>query len=511
MNIYTYIENSSRQYPDKASIIFKDQEISYKSLTQHVDQIASGLQDLGIEKGQKVAIWGWNSPEWVFAFYAAIKIGAIVVPIIPELKKDEVSYIVNHSESENIFLDPRLSNNYPEIKSACPSLKNGITFGDDNINQLISLKELSKIPPSAPDAAARRPEDLVAIYYTSGTTGKPKGVYCTHGHEEWALRSNMRNWGYTENDKMLCCIHLAFVYGSIMTFTSCLFSGGTAILLEKFHPAIVLQEIECHKATVFLGVPTMWFMMLNYEEKYKYDISSLRFVGSSGATLPWLLCQQFKNTFGVNIFDFLGLTEARPLIGYYQPGPHVEPKPNALGLLYPEVEAKIVNDEDQEVEIGEVGELIVRGPCVTSGYYKDAEANSNLIRNGWCYTADMVKKDSDGYFYYVDRKRDLIIRGGINISPLAIEEVIREHPDVSEVAVIGIPDSAFGEQIKACIVPKPSSSLTAKDIELHCQKHLAEYKIPKYIEFMDCLPRNPQGKILKRALREAAIGKNKTL
>jgi len=263
-----------------------------------------------------------------------------------------------------------------------------------------------------------------------------------------------------------------------------------------------MEAVDQKRATVLMGVPTMWVMMLNYEGREQYDISSLRFIGSAGDTLTWSLYRQFKENFRVKIFDWFGLTEARPLIGYYLPGPDKEPVPLSFGKVFPDVEAKIIETDGEEAGVGEIGELIVRGPCVTAGYYKDPEATADLIRNNWCYTGDLVKQDEEGYFYFIERKKDMIIRGGVNISPLEIEEVISEHGAVSEVAVIGIPDAVFGEQIMAFVVVKPGCSVTAGDLEVYCQKRLADYKIPRYFQFMESLPKGPTEKILKRVLKE---------
>ena len=506
MNLYTNIEKIALASPNKTALRFKERDITYGHMDEMVNLIAKNLIRTGINEGQKVALWGWNSPEWLFIYYAIIKIGAIVVPVNPDFKSEEVTDILEHAEAGSIFLDYPLGEVYKKVKDATSVIQRAVVIGKGTIPGVSSYSEFMQTGDGHVPTADRDARDPVALYYTSGTTGKPKGVICHHGGEIWAVGAFRGNFNFTANDKVLIVLPMAFIYGSAC-FSATLFAGGIIVILDKFHPRSVLEIIEEYQVSILPGVPTMFTMMLNYKgdrEDGVYDLSSLKYCISSGASLPWSIYEQFKERFGRRIFEFFGLLEGRPILGYElsKISDDFDPKPNSCGQPFPGVEVKILKIEGKKTYKDDIGEIIFRNPNLCLGYHKDPEATKKLIRDGWCYSDDIMKKDTDGFFYYLERKKNLIKRGGVYVNPGEVEEVIYQREGVTEVAVIGVPDLVFGEQLKAFVVPKSGVNLTAEDIRDYCKKRLADYKVPQYIEVSESLPKGPTGKILKRVLKE---------
>jgi long-chain acyl-CoA synthetase len=294
---------------------------------------------------------------------------------------------------------------------------------------------------------------------------------------------------------------LAFVYASYEELVPCIQACGTVVLLDSFSPRKAMEAIQKHHVTLMEGVPTMYAMMLNFPDANKYDISSLRYVVSAGAVLSAKLAAAFREKFGISIVDFYALNEALSLVGY-DVSEKIDTKPFSCGYPFPGVEVKIFDDNDNEVPTGVTGELVTRSPSLLNEYFKDPETTSRALRGGWFHTGDLAKYDEGGYLYIVGRKKDLIIRGGANIFPSEVEEILYTNPKVAEAAVVGTPDEIFGEQVRAVLVLKKGATATIEEIREFCSKGLAEYKIPKYVEIWDELPKGPTGKILKRAIQE---------
>ncbi|MBI4765260.1 MAG: AMP-binding protein [Deltaproteobacteria bacterium] len=337
------------------------------------------------------------------------------------------------------------------------------------------------------------------ILYTAGTTGEPKGVMLTHRN----LYSNVINSSSISDvqpeDVMLHVLPLSHSYG-LTVMNSCYMFQQKNILMRWFDTEEAFRLIEKYKVTGFSGSPAMFAMMLNSPLANNYDLSSLRRCGSGSAPLPLDILIGFQERFGCPIREGYGLSEAAPIVTRHRPD--MPQKPGSIGIPIPGVEVRIVDEEDNDLPLGGIGELIVRGPNVSPGYYKMPEETGQIFRNGWLYTGDMARMDEDGYLFIVDRKKDLIIRGGFNIYPWDVEAVFYEHPAVEDVAVIGVPDPIMGEEIKAYVVLKPGHYITGQELIAYCRVSLGRFKCPRYIEFIGQIPRNPVGKVLRQELRQ---------
>lgn len=506
MNIAQLLADSASAFPEKRFAVFEDQTITYGQFYHRVLRGAQGLRKLGVKPGDRVIIYGYNSLNWVLAELALLSAGAVLVTLNPQYKFPEIEYIVNHSEANTIFVDPKLTSNFAQARAKLPSLKNVISFGHPPMAGAIGIEELiaKNEPLWAP--IHREGDDPEAIFYTSGTTGKPKGVIRRHETDQWASATFVRAW-FKPDDVVLIMMPLAFAYASVIELLPAIRIGATCVLVERFHPKLVMEAIQKYRITLVEGVPTMYAMMLNFQEADRYDISSIRFVVSAGAVLPWEIAVRFKDKFGIPVIDYYGLVEGAPAISYDMTVER-ESKPNSCGRPFPQMEARVIDENEREVPLGDPGELLLKGPCVMKEYLKDKEATAQALKGGWLHTGDMAKVDEEGYFYIVDRKKDMIIRGGANIYPAEIEEVLYAHPKVAEAAVVGVPDPVFGEQVRAVVALKKGEIATKEEILKFCDERLAEYKMPKYLEIWDQLPKGPTDKILKRAIREIPLKAN---
>lgn len=503
MNVAQILADTAFEHPDRPAVIFQDREIGYGKFADKVLRAANGLISLGIKPGERATIYANNCIDWLISEFAIWSAGGIMVPINPQCTAEEVKYIINHSESSAVFVESQLTNNIKTIMPDLTQVRNFITLGKTELPKAIELEELisSNEPLWAP--LYREGDDGVAIYYTSGTTGRPKGCLLKQNIINWGTSIFVRAW-FKAGEILLVPMPLAFVYASYEEVTPCIRAGGTVVLLERFSPRRAMEAIQKHGVTLMEGVPTMYAMMLNFADADKYDISTLRFVVSAGAVLSEKLATAFQAKFGVPVVDFYALSEALSLVGY-DVSSKIETRPSSCGHPFPGIEVKIFDDNDNEVPTGEVGELVTRGPSVMKGYFRDPETTTRTLRGGWLHTGDLAKYDGDGYLYIVGRKKELIIRGGANVFPSEVEDVLMSHPKVAETAVVGVPDEIFGEQVRAVLTLKEGVTATAEEIKEFCTEKLAEYKVPRYVEFVDELPKGPTGKILKRVIAEMPL------
>ncbi|TWT24301.1 fatty acid--CoA ligase family protein [Planomicrobium sp. CPCC 101110] len=517
MNLVERVHNIAVQNSNKTAYHFMGKDTSYGEFEAATAKFSNALQSLGVKKGDHVAFLLGNTPHFFISLYATMRIGATAVPINPIYTPDEIAYILKNSDAEIVVAVDAL---LPLIEKAHESLP------------AVSSYVICETDPSAAEKVAQLPEsakgkvhsfaDLLAsasadhktapvaegdnavILYTSGTTGKPKGAMLTHGN----LYSNARDIGeylqMSADDRIIATLPVFHVFALTVVVNAPLLQGATVILLPRFHPKDVFDAIKEHKATVFAGVPTMYNFMNQLPGTETSDFESIRIAVSGGAAMPVALLHSFEEKFNVKISEGYGLSEASP-VTCFNPIDR-ERKVGSIGTSIVNVENKVVNELGDEVPVGEVGELIVRGPNVMKGYYKMPEETNAAIRDGWLYTGDLARVDEDGYFYIVDRKKDLVIVGGYNVYPREVEEVLFAHPGVLEAAVVGLPDAAFGETVHAYVVLK-DSSVTIEDLQIYCKKHLAKYKVPTHFEVLEELPKNTTGKILRRSLREQALSK----
>jgi long-chain acyl-CoA synthetase len=515
MNLSMQLHQTASSLPQKTAYYFGEQSSTYQQLDGAVTKFASGLEQLGVKKGDHIALLLGNSPYFVIGLYGAMRLGATVIPINPIYTADEIGYIINNGDVKTIIaldlllpLIEKLDAVLPNVESyiICDTPKeNREDFPLEKLNVYPKLKGFSTILGSGVlnfDEPALDDDDVAVILYTSGTTGKPKGAMLTHKN----LYSNAQDVSnylkMSESDRVITVLPMFHVFCLTVALNAPLMNGATLLIVPRFSPKDVFQIAKAFEATVFAGVPTMYNFLLQYPEADPVELQSLRLCISGGASMPVALLKNFEQKFNVAISEGYGLSEASPVTCF---NPLDRPrKPGSIGTSIVNVENKVVNEFGEEVPVGEVGELIVRGPNVMKGYYKMPEDTAVTIKNGWLYTGDLAMMDEEGYFYIVDRKKDMIIVGGYNVYPREVEEVLYGHSDIVEVAVLGIPDQNLGEAVKCYVVSK-NPSLTEADLLTYCTEHLAKYKIPSSIDFLEELPKNTTGKILRRALKAKVL------
>lgn len=515
MNLSTHFQETAKKHPDKIAYYFMDKGSTYAELDGAITKFASGLEKLGIKKGDHIALLIGNSPYFLIGMYGALRLGATIIPINPIYSPNEISYILHNGDVKAVIALDLLIPAVEKMHSSLPKIEHYIICEtpketESNLDlstltvspklkrfsDVLEIGDLNFVVPDLND------DDVAIILYTSGTTGKPKGAMLTHKN----IYSNARDVGiylrYSENDRVIATLPLFHVFGLTVSLNAPLLMGAQVLLVPKFSPKEIFRIVKKFEATVFVGVPTMYNFLFQYPDGNPEDMKSLRLCISGGSSLPIALLKNFENKFNVVISEGYGLSEASPVTCF---NPLDRPrKPGSIGTSIVHVENKVVNELGEELPPGMAGELIVRGPNVMKGYYKMPEETAATIKDGWLYTGDIAKMDEEGYFYIVDRKKDMIIVGGFNVYPREVEEVLYSHPEVVEVAVLGVPDPNHGEAVK-CFVVSKNPSLTEEELIEYCRQHLAKYKVPSSIEFLDELPKNTTGKILRRALKEQIV------
>ena len=497
-------------YEDLSNKIVR--EYSNIEVAKEATRLAAALHVLGIEKGDRVIVMMPNCPEVVISYQAIARAGAVIIPVLPLLKGAEVRYIAENSGAKAIITSAIL---VPMLQSALSALSTlhyiiatGITDAQPIAEpQLVAYADMLAKGADKADAylndmeGAPSMDDMSVILYTSGTTGRPKGVVLTHRN----LMANAISAVGVEQETrsaetQLAILPLAHSYGIVASNVAYL-TGVTVVMHPRFDPTAVLSAIERHKIVAFAGVPAMFVALLYSPNAEKYDTSSLVYCVSGSAPLPVEILKGFEQKFSCQIREGYGLSEAAPVLTGH--GADMPQKPGSVGVPIAGVEVRVVDVNDNPVPVGEVGEIIARGPNIMRGYYNMPEETQAALRNGWLHTGDMGRFDEDGYLYIVERKKDLIIRGGFNIYPRDVEEVLATHPAVIEAAVVGIPSERMGEEVKAFVVA--GRPVDAETLMAYCRERLANYKTPSVIEFVEALPRNAIGKIDKKELRKRYV------
>ncbi|WP_053220409.1 fatty acid--CoA ligase family protein [Virgibacillus senegalensis] len=508
MNISEQISITAKQHPEKPAYIFDGKETTYLELEGIINKFADSLVSLGYQKGDHLALVVGNSPHFIIGLYGALRAGVIVIPINPIYTSDEISYILQNGDVKGIVTLDMLSGKFVQIADVLEEVEHIIIAetgaGTEIADTVLSakMKSFSKMVGEG-NARFDRPElqeeDVALVLYTSGTTGKPKGAMLTHRN----LYSNAKDTAdYLQMDgreKVIAALPMFHVFCLTVALNAPLMNGGTVLIVPKFSPEAVFKLAKEQQATVFAGVPTMYNYLLQTAGGHEEDFQSIRLCISGGAAMPVALLKNFERKFGVMVSEGYGLSEASP-VTCFNPLDR-ERKPGSIGTNIKNVENKIVDEMGNELPPGEVGELVVRGPNVMAGYYKLPEETEAVLRDGWLYTGDMARMDEEGYFYIVDRRKDMILVGGYNVYPREVEEVLYEHPDIEEVAVVGMPDPEQGEAV-VCFVVTENEGLRTSDVIGFCREQLAKYKVPSVVEFLDELPKNTTGKILRKQLRE---------
>lgn len=484
MSLPRLLSATASRLPDKVAIEFQARSWTYGQLEYAARKFAAELVERGIKPGDRIVLLAPNKPEWLVALFGIVGAGAVLVPINPALTPNEIVFIVEDCAPKLLIVDPTQQ----EKISGHPGIA-ALPLPD--IDRTRDHEVLHWVP--------REPGDAAIIFYTSGTTVRPKGAVLSHAaNASTAIRVG-EAWGMTESDRHLLAGSLSFIYNSVINAGSAFVVGGTVVLQERFHPEEALDVIGSRKITVLMSVPTMYVMMAEWASSHAVDASSVRVAISAGASLAPSVTQRARERLGIELLDGWGMTEGTPITGY-DVRVFTRGRPESAGRPLPSCEVRIVDEQDRNLGPGEVGELIFKSPSNMTEYYNRPKETAEVLRDGWMYSGDLARRDEEGFVYIVGRKKDMIIRGGANIYPAEIEEVIFSLPSVAECAVVGVPDDRFGEVVKAFVVAAVSQQLSADDIIRHCKSGLADYKVPTMIEFLESLPKGPTGKILKRLL-----------
>lgn len=529
------LSEAAEKYPDRTAITFFDKKTTYKALLAQSYRFADALKRLGLRKRDRVALLLPNMPQYIVGYYGILFAGGIVVQLNPLHVERELLRHLSDSGAETIvcldLLLPRVRGIREKaglkriivasVRDALPVVKKALypiaqkrkgqplPKYDAKAEQLFEFPRLLRGASPTPFTPSVDPrEDVAVLQYTGGTTGAPKGVMLTHAN----LTANVRqcdSWLYKAEqgqETVLAAVPLFHVYGMTVCMNFGLSIGANIVLVPKFDIELLLKTIHRCKPTIFPGAPTMYIAINHHPlSAIKYDVSSIRCCISGSAPLPLEVQQQFERLTGGRLVEGYGLSECSPVT-------HANPiwgerKTGSIGLPWPDTDCRVVDPNNgEEVVCGTIGELLVRGPQVMKGYWNKPEETAAAMADGWLHTGDMAYTDEEGYFYIVDRKKDMIIAGGYNIFPREVEEVLFEHPDVQEAAVIGVPDEYRGETVKAFIVRKAGSIATESELDAHCRSRLAPYKVPRIYEFREELPKTMVGKVLRRELREESSG-----
>lgn len=514
------IYNCSRFGPFP-QFLYEDQqtvrEYTNIDIAKEATQLAAGLRALGIRQGDRVLMMMPNRPEVVIGYQAIARAGAVIIPVLPLLKAPEVRFIAENSGAKAIFTSALL---LPLLQSALTELpemryiistdvttseEDSQTHGTPQVFAYVDVvaKGLGKEEQYMThlDGVVPDQDDTAVILYTSGTTGRPKGVMLTHRNlVSNGMSGRGAEYEQRSEDTQLAILPLAHAFG-IVSLNVLYLSGAKAVMHPRFDTTAVLSAIERHRIAAFAGVPAMFVALLYTPNTEKYDTSSLKYCVSGSAPLPVNILEGFEQKFGCTIREGYGLSEgSAALTGH---GADMVRKAGSVGKPMEGIEIQVVDEHDTPLPMGEIGEVVARGPNVMKGYYNMSEETKEALRNGWLHTGDMGRFDQDGYLYIVERKKDLIIRGGFNIYPRDIEEVLTTHPAVIEAAVVGILSERMGEEVKAYVVAR--TPVDAETLMAYCREKLANYKTPKEIEFVNALPRNAIGKIDKKELRKRNV------
>ena len=514
LNLAILLNDSAREVPERTAIIFEKTRLSYAALNAAANQVANGLVQSGIRPGDKVALSCQNIPEFVIAYYGILKAGAVVLPLNILLKSREIAYHLTDGDAKAYFCQegtPELPMGqagfaaFQEIEGC----KHFFLISNDptassSIEGTTTLHELMQGQPTTFETVATNPDDTAVILYTSGTTGKPKGAELTHINMLLNARLSETLYPKADHDVHLITLPLFHSFGQTVQMNGGIFNQATLVLLPRFTPDAAFRLMQEENVTIFAGVPTIYWAMLNYPKADSYDLAkiahNLRVAISGGAAMPVEVIRGFNEKFQVTILEGYGLSETSPIATFNRIGRKA--KPGSVGLPVWGVEVRIVDQNDQDVGVDEQGEVVIRGHNIMKGYYKRPEATADAMRNGWFHSGDIGRRDEEGYFYIVDRVKDMIIRGGFNVYPREIEEVLMTHPAVSIATVIGVPHPRHGEEVKAFVILKKGAIITEAELVAWSKENMADYKYPRLIEFRETLPMTATGKILKSELRQ---------
>ncbi len=493
-NLATLLTTSAERFADRPAVKLDDVELTYAQVDDASARVAALLRERGVEPGDRVGIMLPNVPYFPVVYHGVLRAGGVVVPMNVLLKGREVTFYLRDPGARLLFA-------WGDFEAAAQE-----GAGEAGIEAVLVRpgefeRLLAGVEP-AREVVERDETDTAVILYTSGTTGTPKGAELTHANLlQNADIAATKLAGVTEEDVVLGALPLFHSFGQTCGMNASFRVGACLDMIPRFDPGKALEIMARDRVTVFQGVPTMFHALLNHPERESFDTSSLRLCMSGGAALPVEVLRGFDEAFDTKVLEGYGLSETSPVASFNHP--ERERKPGSIGTPIEGVEMKVVDEHDADVPTGEVGEIVIRGHNVMKGYWNKPDATEEVMKGGWFHTGDMATVDEDGYFFIVDRKKDMIIRGGYNVYPREIEEVLYEHPAVSEAAVVAVPDEKLGEEVGAAVVLKDGADASADELRDFVKQKVAAYKYPRHLWFQDELPKGPTGKILKREIRVA--------
>lgn len=527
------LDDLSKNNPNGWAVRYTDRNYfrTWKELNDEADLIARGMMSLGVKKGDHVAIWATNTPEWILTLFAAAKIGAVLVTVNTNFKIFELEYLLRQSDTKLLVMIGGFKNNdyvatvnelLPELKTTSgeiesehlPFLKRVVFAGKETPEGMLNFEDLKILGGDFPveiyeeNKKTLNSHDVVNMQYTSGTTGFPKGVMLTH----YNILNNGKTIGdgmkFTKNDKLCITVPFFHCFGLVLAMMACITHGTTMVPVERYSPVPVMNAISVEKCTAVHGVPTMFIAMLEHAQFNNFDFSSLRTGIMAGSPCPIEVMKKVIDKMNMReIVIVFGQTEASPGCTMTTTSDSIDKRVNTVGRAFPGVECKIIDpDSGEELPINTPGEFCARGYNIMKGYYKMPEATAQAIdKDGWLHTGDLCTVDEDGYYKVVGRIKDMIIRGGENIYPKEIEECLYTCDKVSDVQVIGVPSEAYGEEVMACVILKEGEEMTEEEVKEFVGARMAKHKVPRYVRFVDSFPTNAAGKIQKFKMREEAI------
>jgi long-chain acyl-CoA synthetase len=499
LNIAGFLDRNAATSPDRDALVDGDRVWSYAAFRRDANRVAEALSEAGVVRGDRVGIFLTNCAEFAIAFYGILKVGGIVTSLSGASKKAELEHLVADCGARVIITDPDHIAEIPD-RDKIPALELLVCIGAHPAadREFWGLLEGRSGRFETVDTDG---EDGAEIIYTGGTTGIPKGVVLTHSNVISNCSTNVRLTGITGDDRCLAFLPMYHSFAQNFIFNQSMCAGAALVILPKFELDSVTATMKRQRITRWFAVPTIYILVLAAEDTGSVDeaFTTVRYCFSAAASMPAEIARRWKERFGLDINEGYGLTETTPSVTYNHATKH---KQGSVGTPIDEVEVEIWDEEDRPVAQGQTGQIVVKGPNIMKGYFNNREATAETMKDGWLRTGDVGYMDEEGYFFLVDRMKDMVNSAGLKIWPREVEEVLYQHLGVAECSVIGVPHELFGESVKACVVAKPGVEICADDLITYCKERLAGYKVPKTVEFMEGLPKSPAGKVLKTELRK---------
>lgn len=495
-NLATLLTDSAAASPGARAVVLDDSVLTYGALDDLSARVASLLVSRGVRAGDRVALILPNVPHMPVAYYGVLRTGGVVVPLNPLLSPRELGYHFRDAEVSLVLVWETVAG---AARAAATELERDVPVVE--ITAAGTLQELRQVPP-LPEVAERAGEDPAVLLYTSGTTGRPKGAVLTHANLTSNARLSAELFSLAPGDVMFGGLPFFHVFGQTVALNGALGAGATVTLLPRFDPARALEILVRDEVTVFAGVPSMYVALLQAAGGEPVRAPRLRAGVSGGSPLPVEVLERFEALFGAPIYEGYGLSETSPVVCFNQEDRGR--RPGSIGTVVRGAQLRVLDDAGAEVPVGEIGELAVAGEYVMAGYWRNPEATAAAVQDGWFRTGDLARVDEDGFYWIVDRKKDMVLRGGYNVYPREVEEVLYQFPGIAEAAVVGVPDEAMGEEVAAVVafrdVPEPERSARLDELDAFVRERLARYKHPRWYKVVEELPKGPTGKILKRSL-----------